>query len=100
MHRIQAELLEDASELVEKLAAKRKEKGADGGSPLLWKYTDPDSGKEFWLTERLTPVKSPFTGKPVSQRPKRETIPNVQKDVKQLNAPAGGPGGKVNTKRK
>lgn len=101
MHPRQTELIKQASELTEKLAAKQSEKQGVK-SPMLWKYVDPD-GNKFWLEVKKMTVKSPFTGKNFTSKPERETPSGVGKDIRDeaKAAPGGaGPGGKVNTKRK
>lgn len=84
MHPRQASLLEKASTLVEKTSGKQPtaEKKQSQGSPLLWKYTDPE-GKDFYLEEKKTTVKSPYTGKSFSARPERHTPAQVGQDMKQ-----------------
>jgi hypothetical protein len=49
----------------------------------MWKYVDPDSGQEFYLTERKTSVKSPWTGKAFSAKPEKLSLTNMVKDVKE-----------------
>lgn len=99
MHPRQEQLIKQASDLAERMAAKQSEK-KQSGSPVLYKYEDPD-GKKFWLEERKMTVKSPYSGKSFTSKPIKENMGLVNKDVKQdLNPAAGGPGPKVNTKRK
>ena len=99
MHPRQQELTKQASALTEKLAAKQSEK-KQSASPVLYMYQDPE-GKKFWLEEKRMTVKSPYSGKSFTTKPVKENMGLVNKDVKtDLNPPAGGPGGKVNTKRK
>jgi hypothetical protein len=84
MHPRQASLVAKASELAEKTAAKQQagDKKRSQGGPLLWKYTDPE-GKDFYLEEKKTTVKSPFSGKSFSTRPERFTPAQVGQDMKQ-----------------
>jgi hypothetical protein len=100
MHPRQAQLMKQASTLVEKLAAKQSEKQGSP-SPMLWKYVDPD-GNEFWLKTKKMTVKSPFTGKSFPAKPERETPSGVGKDLRdEAKVPAGsGPGDKTQGKRK
>jgi hypothetical protein len=87
----QAALLSQAEELITKLAA----------APVLWKYIDSDSGKEFFLPSRMQNVHSPYTGKSVPQRPERFQISEVQKELRQVEkGPAGAPGPKSGAPRK
>jgi len=78
MHPRQAALLNRTRELSTKIAGQRQ-----GASPVMWKYVDPDSGQEFYLTERKTSVKSPWTGKAFSAKPEKLSLTNMVKDVKE-----------------
>ena len=71
MHPLQSRLLQEALQL--KVAA---------AAPVLWKYTDPE-GKEFYLTEKKTTVRSPYSGKSFSVKPERSTISEVSKDLRE-----------------
>jgi hypothetical protein len=75
MHPRQAALLTRVREVNAKIAA----------TPVMWKYTDPDTGREFYLTERKTSVKSPWTGKAFSAKPEKLSLTNMVKDVKDEN---------------
>ena len=83
MHPVQSRLQTEALQLSSKIAAKKPaaEAKAPPPSTVLWKYVDPD-GKEFYLTEKKTTVKSPFTGKSFSCKPVRHTPAQVGKDLK------------------
>ena len=83
MHPRQASLLNAAENLVEKTAAKGK-----AGAPVLFKYTDPDAKKDFYLTEKKTTVKSPFSGKSISVKPEKFTMGDVSKEIKEDAAAA------------
>ena len=48
---------------------------------ILWKYEDPE-GHIFYLEEKKTTIKSPFSGKSFSIRPTRHTPAQVGKDLK------------------
>jgi hypothetical protein len=72
-------LLNHAQDLVEKTAAKGRGKSA---LPILWKYTDPDSGSDFYLTEKKVTVKSPYSGKSFSTKPEKFTMGDVSKELK------------------
>lgn len=95
MHPRQASLLHDTNEVVEKIAAK---KPVALSTPVLWKYTDPDTNQEFFLTERKMTIKSPYSGKSFSAKPEKMTVPAVGKDLRQDAAPPAGP--KLSTPRK
>jgi hypothetical protein len=82
MHPRQAALLSQAENLTQKLA------GKEAATPVLWKYVDPDSNQEFFLTVRLPTVHSPFSGKSAPQHPERYQIPEVQKELRQVEGPA------------
>ena len=81
MHPRQAALLNQAADITEKLAAK-----APGS--VLWEYTDPD-GREFYLKEKVTTVKSPWTGKSFSAKPKKFTPAQVGAEMRDEKAEAG-----------
>ena len=90
MHPRQASIIQQASELADRTAAKKKRSEAPttttptppmGGQILLWKYEDPD-GKPFYLEEKRMTVKSPWTGKSFPFRPKRHTPAQVGKEMK------------------
>lgn len=49
---------------------------------VLWKYTDPDNGKEFYLKERRKTVKSPWSAKNFTTTPERFSIGDVGKELK------------------
>lgn len=88
MHPRQAALLAQADELTSRLAKKKtteKKQQAGGKSavPVLWKYTDPDTGKSFYLSEReSSPVKSPWSGKSLTKRPQKSPLGDVTKELK------------------
>lgn len=93
MHPRQANLLNDLSELIEKTAAK---KPVGGGTPMLWKYTDPDSSQEFFLPLRLRTVRSPYSGKIFPAKPEKHTVPDVGKELRQeAKEPSAAPGPKM-----
>lgn len=95
MHPRQAALLNQANELTEKLA------GKEAGAPVLWKYTDPDGGGEFFLPTRRQNVHSPYSGKSAPQRPEKYQIPAVQKELQQeAKEQKGAPGPKSGAPRK
>jgi len=74
MHPRQAALLNQSADLTEKLAAKPP-------GTVLWEYTDPD-GREFYLKERITTVKSPWTGKSFTAKPKKFTPAQVGQEMR------------------
>ena len=76
MHPRQASLLAVAQELVEKTAKKKS------GAPVLWKYTDPETQTDFYLTEKKVTVKSPYTGKSFSAKPEKFNMGDVSKELK------------------
>lgn len=87
MHPCQASVLAQANDLVNRLAAKKQteKKQQAGGKtavPTLYKYTDPDSGQDFYLPEKKTTVKSPYTGKSFSTKPEKSTMGDVSKELK------------------
>jgi hypothetical protein len=77
MHPRQASLLTEARTLVEKTAAKTR-----GGAPMLYRYTDPDNGMDFYLPEKRTTVKSPWSGKSFSAKPEKDSLSDVGKELK------------------
>jgi hypothetical protein len=51
-------------------------------APVLWKYVD-DEGKEFFLTEKLMTIKSPYTGKSFKAKPEKHSLTDVGKGLKE-----------------
>jgi len=88
MHPRQATTLAKANDLVIRLAAKKKQTekkqqaGGKMGAPTLYKYTDPDSGQDFYLSEKKTTVKSPYSGKGFSAKPEKFNMGDVTKELK------------------
>lgn len=80
MHPRQAALLARTHDLNVRLATKK-----EGGSPVMWKYVCPDTNQEFYLGERKTSVKSPFTGKAFSTKPEKMSLTNMVRDIKEEN---------------
>ncbi len=72
MSTTQKTLLEKAEKLEGKLAA----------TPL-WKYMDPDTGKPFYLMEKVMTIRSPFTGKTFSTRPERYSLSDVGQELRE-----------------
>jgi hypothetical protein len=72
MHPRQANLLAQAAELTDKLAKKQQsqQKKPVGAVPSqFYEYTD-EEGNSFYLTKKLTTVRSPYTGKSMTgQKP-------------------------------
>ena len=83
MHARQASVLQVTNDLVTKLAAKKQQATPKTSVPILWKYTDPDSGSDFYLTEKKTTVKSPYSGKSFSAKPEKFNMGDVTKELKQ-----------------
>ncbi len=52
---------------------------------VLWRYSDPDSdgSGNFYLPEKTTPVKSPWSGKAVTGRPERMSLSDVGGELKE-----------------
>jgi hypothetical protein len=73
MHPTQQTLLNQATALNNKLAA----------STTLWKYNCPDTGKVFYLTEKVMTIRSPWTGKTFTTKPERETLGDVGKALRE-----------------
>ena len=83
MHPRQASLITAAEDIAEKTAAKGK-----SGTPALFKYVDEESGKDFYLPEKKTSVKSPWSGKTITVKPEKFTMGDVAKEVKEDAAAA------------
>lgn len=96
MHPRQASLLVASDDILDRIAAK---KPTALGTPILWKYVDPETQQEFFLAERKTTVKSPYTGKSFSTRPEKMTIPAVGKEMKEESM-SGAPGPKAGSPKK
>ncbi len=75
MHPRQAALLNQSVDLTEKLAAKPP-------GTVLWEYTDPE-GRAFYLKEKLLTVKSPWTGKSFTAKPKKFTPAQVGQEMRE-----------------
>ena len=73
MHPTQQTLLRQAEGLTDKLAA----------STTLWKYTCPDTGKVFYLTEKVVTIRAPWTGKTFTTKADRETLGDVGKALRE-----------------
>lgn len=56
----------------------------------LWKYTDEEKGKDFYLKSRKTTVKSPWTGKAFTTKPIKATVGDVGKELKEEGAKVKG----------
>ncbi len=81
MHPRQAALLAKANDFT---AAKKKQTEQQKSSaPLLWKYVDPESGKDFYLTEKKTTVRSPYSGKMITVKPEKLNLSGVGKELKE-----------------
>ena len=92
LHTRQANLLKSAEETIKKLSQTEKTAGV-----VLWQYQDPTTGGEFYLTERLMTVRSPFTGKTFTTRPLKMTVSQVAKDLREEAMLPEGAGGMVNS---
>ena len=66
------QLLDRANRLQQKL-----------GAALLWKYSDPDNGKVFYLTEKVMTIRSPFTGKTFATKPERYSLSDVGLELRE-----------------
>lgn len=95
MHPRQANLFEQAVELADRTAGKKKlsEKTQQGAAKptgpvtpgILWKYTDPE-GKVFYLEQKVVgPMRSPFTGKTFTPKLNEslEKVTQVKKEMKE-----------------
>lgn len=65
-----------------KMAANVTESLSKTAAPILWEYETED-GKKFYLEERLMVVRNPFTGKTMSVRPKKKTMPALTKGLRE-----------------
>jgi hypothetical protein len=81
-HAEQGKLAVKVVAVEEKLAA---------GAPVLFRYSDPESGKDFYLPKKLMTVRSPYTGKVFQAKPDKSTISDVSKDLKGKNAASEKP---------
>lgn len=73
MHPTQQILLRQAENLAAKTSA----------TTALWKYTDPDTGKVFYLTEKVMTIRSPWTGKTFTTRPEKSTLSDVGQELRE-----------------
>lgn len=72
MHPTQKTLLKQAHAFEQKL-----------GATSLWKYTDPDTGKTFYLTERVMTIRSPWTGKTFTTHPEKSPLSDVGQELRE-----------------
>lgn len=82
----QAKLLSHSEYLMNRLAAKRGGKRGESqhqGAANLWRYTCPETEKDFYLAEKKTTIKSPYTGKSFTAKPERDTLSEVGKELKE-----------------
>ena len=82
MHPRQASLQAQAQNVLDKIAKKKS------GVPILFKYFDEESGKDFYLAEKKMTVKSPWSGKTISVKPEKFTMGDVGKELKEDGAAA------------
>ena len=103
MHPRQAGLIKQASltlELINRMAnqdpsgsAKEWQEGAEQdtsktASAILFKYTCPETGTDFWTEKKQTTIKSPFTGKSFAAKPEKSSLGDVGKEIKKDQAEA------------
>lgn len=75
MHPRQSSLAHHAAQLVEATAPRT-------AAVVLYKYTCPETGKDFWTESKQTSIKSPFTGKSFAAKPEKSSLGDVGKEVK------------------
>jgi hypothetical protein len=82
MHSRQASVLSQAQRVLARLEGRIVKEAA---APILWKYEDTtgDAPKSFYLEEKRTTVRSPFTGKSFTARPKRHNLAQVGQEMKE-----------------
>jgi hypothetical protein len=83
-HPRQASLVVNAFEIAERVAS-RSQQAAAGGPAYLWKYVDPENNT-FYLEEKKTTIKSPYTGKTFTAKPTKHTLMQVGKEMKEEKA--------------
>ena len=91
MHPRQASLLSDSESVLSRVAkrsGKKQSEAAKQGGANLFRYTCPETGQDFYLPVKQTPVKSPYTGKSVSVKPEKATLGDVGKELKEDAAAA------------
>ena len=79
MNSRQASILSQASELLQRTAA--KDPSPTPKAAVLWKYVDPE-GNPFYLEVKKATIKSPFSGKSFSAKPTKHTPAQVGMDMK------------------
>lgn len=72
-------LLGFAERIMDKTAAKADSKR---GGANLFRYTCPETGKDFYLPEKKTSVRSPYTGKNFTAKPEKDSLSDVGKELK------------------
>jgi hypothetical protein len=75
MHPRQASLIHQAENIVTATAPRT-------AAAILYKYTCPETGKDFWTESKQTSIKSPFTGKSFAAKPEKSSLGDVGKEVK------------------
>lgn len=88
MHPRQAHLIAQAQQTLESFSPKT-------AAVVLYKYTCPETGKDFWTEEKKTTIKSPFTGKSFSAKPEKSSLGDVGKEVKKDQEATKGKGKKA-----
>ena len=93
MHPRQASLLSQATNIEQKLAAKKQQqqKQVGAGPPTtFWEYTDED-GNKFYLPKKMTTLKSPYTGKSMTgQKPTQVKPGQFSQELKELKEESKG----------
>jgi hypothetical protein len=57
---------------------------------VLYKYTCPETGKDFWTESKMTSIRSPFTGKTFATKPEKSSLGDVGKEIKKDQDAAKG----------
>lgn len=61
----------------------REEAKKTAASNVLWKYVCPDTGKEFWLQDKVRTIRSPWTSKTFATKPERESLSDVGQELRE-----------------
>jgi hypothetical protein len=83
MHPRQASLIHQAQQTLAMLQPRE-------AAAILYKYTCPETSKDFWTESKQTSIKSPFTGKSFSAKPEKSSLGDVGKEIKKDQAAAKG----------
>jgi hypothetical protein len=75
MHPRQASLIHQAQQTLEALDPRT-------AAAVTYKYTCPETGKDFWTESKQTSIRSPWTGKTFTAKPQKSSLGDIGKEIK------------------